>query len=84
MSNNFTGVIKRTQIPVTGLQLYEYLLDNCSEDCDGMAVIKICDSSLIDGDDGASLFDDDDYENNQFLDNQNSLGNDLTVRIKYK
>jgi hypothetical protein len=46
-----------------------------------MAVIKICDSSLVDGDDGASLFDDDDDDDddNQFLVNQNSSGNDLTV-----
>lgn len=44
-----------------------------------MAVIKICDSSLVDGDDGASLFDDD--EDNEFSESQNSLGNDLTVRI---
>lgn len=49
-----------------------------------MAVIKICDSSLVDGDDGAPLFDDDDYENSEFIDSQNCLGNDLTVRIIYK
>lgn len=44
-----------------------------------MAVIKICDSSFVDGDDGASLFDDDDDEDSKFLENQNSSGNDLTV-----
>lgn len=50
-----------------------------------MAVIQICDSSLIDGDDGGPLFDDnEDYENCEFLNSQNSLGNDLTVRITYK
>lgn len=78
------GVIKRTQISVTGLQLYEYLLENCSEDCDGMAVIKICDSALVDGDDGASLFDDDDDNDEadgEFMESQCSVGNDLTVRI---
>lgn len=46
-----------------------------------MAVIKICDSSLVDGDDGASLFDDDDDEDNQILEDQNSSCNDLTVRM---
>lgn len=45
-----------------------------------MAVIKICDSALVDGDDGASLFDDNN-ENNNCLENQNCLGNDLSVRI---
>lgn len=45
-----------------------------------MAVIKICDSALVDGDDGASLFDDNN-ENNNYFENQNSLGNDLSVRI---
>lgn len=75
----FLGVIKRTQISVSGIQLYEYLLKNCSEDCDGMAVIKIGDSSLVDGDDGASLFDDD--EDDELSESHYFLGNDLTVRI---
>lgn len=49
-----------------------------------MAVIQICDSALVDGDDGASLFDDDDYDDITFLASQISFGNDLTVRILYK
>lgn len=46
-----------------------------------MAVINICDSALVDGDGGASLFGDNN-ENNNFLENQNCPGNDLSVRIK--
>lgn len=45
-----------------------------------MAVLKICDSALVDGDDGASLFDDDD-EDSEYQESQSSMGNDLTVRI---
>lgn len=44
-----------------------------------MAVIKICDSALVDGEDGASLFDDND-KNSDFLESQSSLGSDLSVR----
>jgi len=45
-----------------------------------MAVLKICDSALVDGDDGASLFDDDeDDENGDYLGSQSSMGNDLIV-----
>lgn len=74
------GVIKRTQIPVTGLQLYEYLLENCSKDCVEMAVIKIYDNPLLDGD-VESLFDDDDDEDYEFLKSQNHYNNYLTVRV---
>lgn len=65
------------------------MLENCSEDCDGIAVIKICDSALVDGDDEASLFDDDnndenDNEDTEFIRKQSSVGNDLTVSIDKK
>lgn len=87
--DSFLGIIKRTQISVTGLQLYEYLLESCSKDCDGMAVIKICDSELVYGDDEASLFDDvnndeNDNEDGEFIRKQSSVGNDLNVRIDEK
>jgi len=58
------------------------LVENCSEDCEGMAVLKIGDSSSADGDDGASLFDD--FEDHEFLDSQHIFGNDLTVRMTNK
>lgn len=44
-----------------------------------MAVIKICDSALVDNEDEASLFDDND-KSSDLPDSQNSLGNDLSVR----
>ncbi|VVC31045.1 Hypothetical protein CINCED_3A015141 [Cinara cedri] len=72
------GFIKHSQIPVTGIQLYKYLLESCLEDCDGMAVIKIYDNALLDGDDVGSLFDEDDKEYSEFLKSQNYYGNDLT------
>lgn len=45
-----------------------------------MAVIKICDSALVGGDDGAPLFDDND-EDSDFIDTPSY---DLSVRIIYK
>lgn len=63
------------------------MLENCSEDCDGIAVIKICDSALVDGDDEAFLFDnindENDNEDGKFTRKQSFVGNDLTVRIIY-
>lgn len=49
-----------------------------------MAVIKICDGSLIDGEDGASLFDDDvvdDNKNHKIQKDPDPCENDLTVSI---
>lgn len=49
-----------------------------------MAVIKIYDNALLDGDDVEFLFDEDDDEDDEFLRRQNDYsGNDLTVRVKY-
>lgn len=53
------------------------MLDNCSTDCDGMAVLKICDSALADGENGATLFDDDDDD-----DDVEDDYNDKNVKIK--
>jgi len=47
-----------------------------------MAVLKICDSALVDGDAGASLFDDDD-EDGEEAESQSSEGGDPTVSVCY-
>lgn len=49
-----------------------------------MAVIKIFDNALLDGDDVEFLFDEDDDEDDGFLRRQNDYSsNDLTVRVQY-
>lgn len=44
-----------------------------------MAVLKVGDSSSVNEEDGASLFDD--IEDHEVLDPQHIFGNDLTVKI---
>ncbi|XP_050434218.1 uncharacterized protein LOC126841666 isoform X2 [Adelges cooleyi] len=84
-----SNIFRRTQMPVTGRQLYEYLLanSNAGEGSDGMSVIKISGYVMGEGDNGKSLFDDDgdndssvadDNVHNRSSDNGLPTGVDLT------
>lgn len=67
-------------MPVTGLQLYEYLLanSNSQDDSNGMSIVKISGYIVGDEDDGKSLFDDSEDLDNNF-DLSSSSNSDLSV-----
>lgn len=55
----FLGVIKRTKLSVTSIQLYEYMLNNCAFDFKNISLIRMSDNEAMEKDDGSFLFDDD-------------------------
>ncbi|XP_050530001.1 KICSTOR complex protein SZT2-like isoform X2 [Daktulosphaira vitifoliae] len=79
-----SSIIERTHMPVTGRQLYEYLLSNSNsqDDSDGISIIKISGYIIGDEGNGKSLFDDsEDLDNNfdQYFSSNSDLSDYVLV-----